>query len=97
MTISLKRTPWAVPFLMLALLLVLMPETASAHAGTGGVGGFVSGFKHPLTGLDHVVAMVAVGLWGAFLGGQAIRIQVAAGLNTLLILTMRCSSAGAIL
>src|SRR6478609_8861557 len=71
MTISLKRTPWAVPFLMLALLLVLMPETASAHAETGGVGGFVSGFKHPLTGLDHVVAMVAVGLWGAFLGGQA--------------------------
>jgi urease accessory protein len=36
--------------------------------GTGLAGGFVSGFKHPLTGLDHLLAMVSVGLWGAFLG-----------------------------
>ena len=36
------------------------------------MGGLVSGFLHPLTGLDHVVAMVAVGLWGAFLGAPAI-------------------------
>lgn len=35
------------------------------------MGGFVSGFTHPLLGLDHIVAMVAVGLWGAFLGGRA--------------------------
>ena len=35
-------------------------------------GGFVSGFMHPVLGLDHVVAMVAVGLWGAFLGKPAI-------------------------
>lgn len=46
-------------------------STASAHTETGGVGGFVSGFHHPLSGLDHIVAMVAVGLWGAFLGGRA--------------------------
>lgn len=44
-----------------------------AFAHTGGVaGGFLGGLTHPLFGLDHVVAMVAVGLWGAFLGAPAI-------------------------
>jgi len=56
---------------LLAALLVLMPFTAGAHTETGVIGGFVSGFRHPVTGLDHIVAMFAVGLWGAFLGGQA--------------------------
>jgi urease accessory protein len=41
---------------------------AAAHTGTGLAGGFVSGFKHPFTGPDHLLAMVSVGLWGAFLG-----------------------------
>ena len=54
------------------LLVLLVPSTANAHSETGTVGGFLSGFLHPLTGLDHVVAMVAVGLWGAFLGAPAI-------------------------
>ena len=49
-----------------------MPSVAHAHAETGTIGGFLSGIKHPLTGLDHIVAMVAVGLWGAFLGAPAI-------------------------
>lgn len=53
------------------LLLVISPSTASAHDIQGTIGGFTSGFKHPLTGLDHIVAMVAVGLWGAFIGGRA--------------------------
>ncbi len=35
-------------------------------------GGFVSGFEHPISGLDHIVAMVSVGLWGAQLGPPAI-------------------------
>jgi urease accessory protein len=56
---------------LIALLLVLLPAAASAHSETGHVGGFVSGFHHPLGGLDHIVAMVAVGLWGAFLAGRA--------------------------
>jgi urease accessory protein len=56
---------------LVAMALLLLPLSASAHSETGTIGGFVSGFKHPLTGLDHIVAMVAVGLWGAFLGGQA--------------------------
>ena len=41
---------------------------AEAHVGTGLAGGFVSGFLHPLTGWDHLLAMVSVGLWGAILG-----------------------------
>jgi urease accessory protein len=48
------------------------PGLALAHTGAGVVGGFVGGFEHPLFGLDHLVAMVAVGLWGAFLGMPAI-------------------------
>ena len=36
--------------------------------GTGLPGGFVAGFMHPLSGFDHLLAMVSVGLWGAFLG-----------------------------
>ena len=52
-------------------LLLLLPATASAHSETGTIGGFTSGFLHPLTGLDHIVAMVAVGLWGAYLGAPA--------------------------
>jgi urease accessory protein len=53
------------------ILLLLVPVTASAHTETGAIGGFLSGFKHPLTGLDHMIAMLAVGLWGAFLGSRA--------------------------
>ena len=41
---------------------------AFAHTGTGLPGGFMSGFVHPLSGFDHLLAMISVGLWGAFLG-----------------------------
>ena len=71
MNTVLNRKSWMTPILLIALLLVLLPATASAHGETGHVGGFASGFQHPLTGLDHIVAMVAVGLWGAFLAGRA--------------------------
>ena len=58
---------WALPTLLLGL------ETAPALAHTGeGTGGFIAGLAHPVFGPDHVVAMVAVGLWGAFLGAPAI-------------------------
>lgn len=71
MTTRLKQPSWLAPCLVWVFLLVLLPSTASAHSESGGVGGFASGFSHPLSGLDHIVAMVAVGLWGAFLGGRA--------------------------
>lgn len=52
---------------------LLTPALALAHIGQGNIsGGFVSGFTHPILGLDHVVAMVAVGLWGAQLRSPAI-------------------------
>lgn len=54
-----------------AFLVLLFPAVAGAHEGGGTLGGLWSGFVHPLTGLDHMVAMVAVGLWGAFLGSRA--------------------------
>jgi urease accessory protein len=50
---------------------MLASSVAAAHTGSFG-GGFVGGFGHPLFGPDHVAAMVAVGLWGAFLGAPAI-------------------------
>lgn len=51
-----------------AFLLLLAAAPAAAHSGTGLPGGFLAGLLHPLTGFDHLLAMVAVGLWGAFLG-----------------------------
>jgi urease accessory protein len=41
---------------------------AYGHMGTGLPGGLESGFRHPFTGWDHLLAMVSVGIWGAFLG-----------------------------
>lgn len=49
-------------------LVVLLCGQADAHTGTGLPGGFASGFRHPFSGVDHLLAMVSVGLWGAFLG-----------------------------
>ncbi|MBA3667387.1 MAG: HupE/UreJ family protein [Sphingomonas sp.] len=46
----------------------LIATPAEAHDGTGLAGGFVAGVLHPLEGPDHLLAMVSVGLWGAFLG-----------------------------
>jgi urease accessory protein len=59
--------------LALVVALVLARRPAFAHIVDGSAtGGFLGGFAHPLFGLDHVVAMVAVGLWGAFLGPPAL-------------------------
>ena len=54
--------------LVAGLCLVLLPTLANAHAADGMAAGLVSGILHPLLGLDHLIAMVAVGLWGAQLG-----------------------------
>jgi urease accessory protein len=58
---------------VIALLLALLPSSAFAHAGGEAAGaGFLTGFLHPLGGIDHVLAMLAVGMWGAQLGNPAI-------------------------
>lgn len=59
----------------LSILFVLflgISSSAFAHSEAGASSGFISGLMHPIGGLDHVAAMVAVGLWGAFLGRPAI-------------------------
>jgi len=58
--------------LAVAAALVLLPGVALAHSGHGDAAGFARGFMHPLGGLDHVLAMVAVGLYAALLGGRAL-------------------------
>ena len=66
-----RLSRWALS-LCFALPLALIAAQASAHTGEGINSGFASGFWHPILGWDHVVAMVAVGMWGAFLGTPAI-------------------------
>lgn len=56
----------------LAISLTLLPTAALAHVGLGDTSGFVHGFSHPLGGIDHVLTMVAVGLFAAQLGGRAL-------------------------
>jgi urease accessory protein len=60
--------------LISALVLIATSSApARAHGGGGDVtSGLVGGFLHPLSGADHVAAMVAVGLWGALLGAPAL-------------------------
>lgn len=66
----LRRTA-AVPRLPAILVIAcLAPETASAHVDVGALGGFRSGFTHPIVGVDHLLAMLAVGIWGAQMGGR---------------------------
>ena len=59
-------------FVLLALVALVMAPAAQAHVAAGGAGSVMAGLLHPVTGLDHVVAMVAVGLWGAVLGMPAV-------------------------
>src|SRR5215467_9690656 len=55
-----------------AVLLALLPTAALAHPGLGDGHGFVHGLAHPLGGLDHLSAMVAVGLFAWQLSGRAL-------------------------
>ncbi len=55
-----------------AIFCFMVAPLAHAHVERGGAGGFVSGYEHPWSGLDHIAAMIAVGLWGAQLGAPAI-------------------------
>lgn len=56
----------------LTLVLALWPTLAGAHVEQGQAAGFLTGLRHPVSGLDHVLAMISVGLWGAQLGSPAI-------------------------
>ncbi len=54
-----------------AIALIALASPAFAHTGAGTHFAFVDGFTHPLLGLDHLLAMVGVGLWAALVGGKA--------------------------
>jgi len=74
MTMSELYTRQRTPALTVAfyVIILLWPLAAWAHVESGQAGGFLSGLSHPVSGLDHVVAMIAVGLWGAQLGMPAL-------------------------
>jgi urease accessory protein len=59
-------------FFVILFTALLYPVSVYAHQETGAAGSFASGFMHPLTGPDHMLAMIAVGLWGGILGRPAI-------------------------
>jgi hydrogenase/urease accessory protein HupE len=59
-------------FRILLCFILFAPAPAFAHIQQGEAAGFLTGLLHPISGLDHVLAMVAVGLWGAQLGAPAI-------------------------
>jgi len=58
--------------IVLSLATYLLPSLAHAHVGVGDTVGFARGVGHPLGGVDHILAMVAVGLWAAQCGGRAL-------------------------
>ena len=57
---------------LVLVTLMVFAQSAFPHPQKGESVGFLTGFRHPISGLDHVLAMVAVGLWGAQLGAPAI-------------------------
>jgi len=67
-----KRTIMSVRFVLCTAATCLVPAVAFSHPGPGLHTGLALGFMHPLTGADHVLAMVAVGILAATLGGRCV-------------------------
>src|SRR5262249_12297556 len=70
--LNIERMARAAARPLLAMALAMSAGPALAHSEKGVAIDFWGGFTHPIFGPDHVIAMVAVGLWGAFLGDPAI-------------------------
>ena len=72
----------------LTLIYIALTEAllspAVAHTGVGQTNSFASGVAHPLSGADHILAMVAVGLWGVLRGGRAVWVWPMAFVATML-------------
>jgi urease accessory protein len=68
---------------LFAAALALVPTAASAHPGLSHTHDFIHGFAHPLGGIDHVLAMIAVGLFAVQLGGRALWFVPAAFVMTM--------------
>jgi urease accessory protein len=65
--------------------LCLFAGSASAHTGNHLAAGFTGGLAHPFLGLDHLLAMIAIGLWAAQQGGRALWAVPAAFVGTMLL------------
>jgi len=76
--------------------LALAPSTAFAHGGLGDAQSILHGFAHPFGGLDHVLAMVAVGVVAAQLGGRALW-ALPASFIAAMALAGACGMAGGVL
>jgi urease accessory protein len=63
----------------------LAASPAFAHVGIGETSGFSAGFEHPLSGLDHMTVMIAVGLWASLKGGRALWAWPAAFVGVMLV------------
>lgn len=59
-------------FFLLSAVVLLAPSLAQAHPGHGGHTPFLEGLAHPVSGLDHILAMIAVGIFAVQRGGRAI-------------------------
>ncbi len=71
---------------ILALAILALAATpALAHVGVGVTSSFMAGFGHPLSGLDHMTVMIAVGLWAALKGGRALWVWPAAFVGVMLV------------
>jgi urease accessory protein len=71
---------------LLAIAAALLLSTpAFAHTGVGSTASFAAGVAHPLSGLDHITVMVAVGLWAALKGGRALWIWPLAFVTVMLV------------
>jgi urease accessory protein len=69
---QLRRRPSNLAALLGVAATCAAPAIAHAHTGLGVAQGFAGGAVHPVTGLDHLYAMLAVGLWAAQRGGKAL-------------------------
>jgi urease accessory protein len=63
----------------------LLPQAAMAHTVMGSTSGFLHGLAHPFTGLDHMLAMLAVGLWAGQMGGRKLWLVPAAFITAMVV------------
>ena len=78
--------------LLTVVLFFAAASAAFAHPGHSSVDGIASGFAHPLSGWDHLLAMIAIGLWAAQLGGRACWRVPAAFVSVMAVLMVACAS-----
>lgn len=71
--------------LVAAAVLTLVANPAFAHLNPAEHGSFAAGFSHPLSGADHILAMVTVGIWASMLGGRALFAVPAAFVSVMLL------------